>query len=79
MNDDENRGTWNPGGSLDIEDAEAMWMSEHPPLCPRCKAIAELITAYRKTDPPDIAHRIYVDIETILDPEWYGERLKETP
>jgi hypothetical protein len=31
--------------------------------------IAELIAAYRKANPEDIAHRIYVDIEGILNGE----------
>jgi hypothetical protein len=47
----------------------------------KIEAIRELIAAYRQADPPDIAHRIYVDIETILaedrnDPPWlrYDDR-----
>lgn len=41
-----------------------------PRLCLRCDEIADLIAGYRRFDPPDIAHRIYVDIETILDPDY---------
>lgn len=39
-----------------------------PPMTAEDKveAIGQLIAAYRQADPPDIGHRIYVDLETIL-------------